>query len=653
MQEERFRNWLSAERRLMESTVSSRMSNCRRVEQFEGDLDAQWEADRLDGLTDRLTYSREDERNRKQPNHEIPIDGNVYDGTATLRNAVSLYRDFRGADDETPNATEASGGGWAAYLKEDVRPYIEGGELDREVQFKLDMGHSLAEARNALLAADDRSIALVRAAVQKDRYLLDWINKDKLLKWLAADPETASEGLHLLWSEESPLTERVRAFSKRLPTDAKRKERDQHRAYSEHGISGAWSRLKVTSFLLMAIGAHRHPPLRKTEMVAAYSFTGFGELSGNDLSEERLYEHALRFLDLLIEKAEERGLARPSSRLDAQSVVFKTFYRGQRQHQPKQQEGGDRPDAPTDQRETADLEELADELLYDAADLHTMAKLLDDKRQVIFQGPPGTGKTYAARKLAHFLAGSDDRVTLVQFHPSYAYEDFVQGYRPTLRDGQAGFALRDGPLVTAARKARDEPNVPHFLIIDEINRGNLAKVFGELYFLLEYRNAHMTLQYASAEDEKFSLPKDLYIIGTMNTADRSIALVDLALRRRFHFVEFHPDKPPVQGLLERWLQREEAGMEWLPEAVARANGKLNDRQAAIGPSYFMRKDLDEDKVRLIWEHNVLPYIEEHLYGETDRLDEFKLDSLRRQGTGDNVDEEASAESSEPADDDQD
>ena len=300
----------------------------------------------------------------------------------------------------------------------------------------------------------------------------------------------------------------------------------------------------------------------------------------------------------------------------------------------------------------SDIGLLAGELLYDEAAMRTVAHLLEDKRQVIFQGPPGTGKTYAARKLAHFFAGSDDRVTLVQFHPSYAYEDFVQGYRPALRDGQAVFTLRDGPLVTAAKKARAEPGARHFLIIDEINRGNLAKVFGELYFLLEYRDERMTLQYAADRDERFSLPENLYIIGTMNTADRSIALVDLALRRRFHFVEFHPDKPPVQGLLERWLQREEAGMEWLPEAVARANGKLNDRQAAIGPSYFMRKDLDEDKVRLIWEHNVLPYIEEHLYGETDRLDEFELDRLRRHGTVDNPDEEASAESSESADDDQ-
>ncbi|MXX76029.1 MAG: AAA domain-containing protein [Holophagales bacterium] len=298
-------------------------------------------------------------------------------------------------------------------------------------------------------------------------------------------------------------------------------------------------------------------------------------------------------------------------------------------------DNNDQPDvrreAQSKRLEEADFSELAPELLYDEADLQKIATLLDDKRQVIFQGPPGTGKTYAARELARFLAESAEPVTIVQFHPSYAYEDFVQGYRPTLNEeGQARFELRDGPLVNAARKARDEPGTLHFLIIDEINRGNLAKVFGELYFLLEYRDEDMRLQYASADDEPFSLPENLYIIGTMNTADRSIALVDLALRRRFHFVEFHPDKAPVEGLLGRWLEKNSSPeMAWVADVMKRANSKLNDRQAAIGPSYFMKGDLDEEKVRLIWEHNVLPYVEEHLYGETDRLAEFDLDKLRR------------------------
>ena len=301
----------------------------------------------------------------------------------------------------------------------------------------------------------------------------------------------------------------------------------------------------------------------------------------------------------------------------------------------------DLPDAERRAREAAEAwaasaEGIADELLLDPAFFHDIESCLEDesKRQAIFQGPPGTGKTYVARRLAERLAGSPERVRLVQFHPSYAYEDFVQGFRPTLKDGQAGFALRDGPLVEMAERAREAPNEKHFLIIDEINRGNLAKVFGELYFLLEYRDHAMHLQYAGEGDEPFSLPKNLYLIGTMNTADRSIALVDQALRRRFHFFEFHPDKPPINGLLKRWLEREGLGMEWLPGVLERANGKL-DRQGAIGPSYFMgtKRGLDEETARRIWKHSVLPYVEEQLYGERDRLAEFDLDRLRREATG--------------------
>ena len=282
---------------------------------------------------------------------------------------------------------------------------------------------------------------------------------------------------------------------------------------------------------------------------------------------------------------------------------------------------------------TCDLNELADKLILPVDFLDNIQTLLEDKKQVIFQGPPGTGKTYVAQKLAEHLAGSKERVTLVQFHPSYAYEDFVQGFRPkTTDDGQPGFKLRDGPLLRAADRARKDkdPEAKHFLVIDEINRGNLAKVFGELYFLLEYRDSEMDLQY-SDQDEKFSMPENLYIIGTMNTADRSIAMVDLALRRRFYFVEFHPDYDPVKSVLHHWLEANAPDMKWVADVVERANDHLrDDRHAAIGPSYFMKDGLDEDAVERIWKHSVLPYIEERLYGNEDRLAEFDLDSLKRQ-----------------------
>ncbi len=281
--------------------------------------------------------------------------------------------------------------------------------------------------------------------------------------------------------------------------------------------------------------------------------------------------------------------------------------------------------------ESAPLQVLAADTFMPLPFLEDIKQLLEEKKQVIFQGPPGTGETYIARELARALAGSEDRVTLVQFHPSYAYEDFVQGFRPTNVGGQAGFELRKGPLLRAADQAWEEPEANHCLLIDEINRGNLAKVFGELYFLLEYRNEEMTLQYS---DEPFSLPDNLYIIGTMNTADRSIALVDLALRRRFYFKEFHPAKEPVKDVLRKWLRAKAEGMEWVADLLDEANRLLGSNdQAAIGPSYFMRPGLDEAGVERVWEHSVLPYIEERLFGERESLDQFDLDRLRRAVAG--------------------
>ena len=264
--------------------------------------------------------------------------------------------------------------------------------------------------------------------------------------------------------------------------------------------------------------------------------------------------------------------------------------------------------------------------------LEEIERLLEDKRQVVFYGPPGTGKTYVARKLARlFRRRTENRTALVQFHPSYAYEDFIQGYRPTDVGGQPGFRLTDGPLMRIAELARDEPDAKHVLVIDEINRGNLAKVFGELYFLLEYRGSEheIRLQYSN---KRFDLPENLWIIATMNTADRSIALVDAALRRRFYFVPFFPDEPPIKGLLDRWLRdKEKPEMLWVAEVVDSANrilDELDKRDMAIGPSHFMRDDLDDEWVKRIWKHSIMPYVEEQLFGETERVKEFELGRLR-------------------------
>ena len=159
------------------------------------------------------------------------------------------------------------------------------------------------------------------------------------------------------------------------------------------------------------------------------------------------------------------------------------------------------------------------------------------KKNIILQGAPGVGKTYCAKRLAYSIIGEKnrERVMLIQFHQSYSYEDFVMGYRP---DGQ-GFKLVEGPFYTFCKRAQDDSENKYFFIIDEINRGNLSKIFGELLMLIEAdkRGQEIRLMYSN---EQFSVPENLYIIGMMNTADRSLAMIDYALRRRFAFVNFEP-----------------------------------------------------------------------------------------------------------------
>ncbi|MFD8415638.1 AAA family ATPase [Streptomyces sp. NPDC059650] len=274
----------------------------------------------------------------------------------------------------------------------------------------------------------------------------------------------------------------------------------------------------------------------------------------------------------------------------------------------------------------------SDLLVHNRAWLEEMRELLLDERQLVLYGPPGTGKTYLAMKLAEYFGGGPEQVKIVQFHPSYAYEDFFEGFRPVEdpETREVAFRLTAGPLRELADLASREGNrhIPHFLIIDEINRANLAKVFGELYFLLEYRTRSVRLTYSG---DDFALPPNLFVIGTMNTADRSIALVDAAMRRRFAFVELSPRAEPTAGLLARWLKRE--GRDPEPARLLDAlNALINDADFAIGPSYLMKPGVyRKGGLERTWRTKILPLLEEHHYGEgLDVAARYGLDSLREQ-----------------------
>jgi len=262
--------------------------------------------------------------------------------------------------------------------------------------------------------------------------------------------------------------------------------------------------------------------------------------------------------------------------------------------------------------------------------------LLEEKSQLIFYGVPGTGKTFVAKEFAKYFTNCasetdlKNQFKLIQFHQSYSYEEFMEGIRPEPLEGNKGmsYPIKAGIFKTFCEAAGKNRDKKYLLIIDEVNRGNISKIFGELLFLLEYRDNEITLPYSKSQ---FSIPKNVYIIGTMNTADRSIAFVDYALRRRFNFVEFLPNKE----VLEKWLnenREKNSGFDVL-KLFTTLNDMIKndlDEHHQIGHSYFMinKGILDEKRLKLIWDYNIMPLLKEYFFTKTN-LDKYSFDSMKK------------------------
>ena len=266
-------------------------------------------------------------------------------------------------------------------------------------------------------------------------------------------------------------------------------------------------------------------------------------------------------------------------------------------------------------------DDFLNEVYMDEDTYNTLTELLEAKYNVILQGAPGVGKTFAAKRLAYSIMGQKDtsRVAMVQFHQSYSYEDFIQGYRPS----KEGFELENGAFYKFCKEAEEDNERPYFFIIDEINRGNLSKILGELMMLIEKdkRGDKIKLLYSN---EWFTVPQNVRIIGMMNTADRSLALMDYALRRRFAFFDFAPAFSS-EGFKKYLTEKNSLKLEKLIAAVESLNNTISADESLgdgfrIGHSYFCTdKDITNEWLKSVVEYEVIPLIKEYWFDEPTKV----------------------------------
>ena len=266
-------------------------------------------------------------------------------------------------------------------------------------------------------------------------------------------------------------------------------------------------------------------------------------------------------------------------------------------------------------------ERFLDEVFMDEEDYFTLTELLHDKKNIILQGAPGVGKTFIAKRLAYSMMGerNPDRVTMVQFHQSYSYEDFVIGYRP---DGN-GFSLERGAFYNFCKQAEIDSENEYYFIIDEINRGNLSKIFGELFMLIEddKRGPRNKLRLLYS-DELFYIPENIYIIGMMNTADRSLAMLDYALRRRFAFYDLKPGFE-TEGFTKYQASLNDHRFDALIREIKQLNETIVTDESlgdgfVIGHSYFCnltKSDIEHGRLAKIVRFEIIPMLKEYWFDE--------------------------------------
>ena len=504
----------------------------------------------------------------------------------------------------TPNNEEHDGSQpWSEFLNRIEQCREDPDFQAHEVTYKLEVAAKVNAARESLRSGGAGWENLLRRAfTHKSNNLTNFQTHDTFLKWMHSEPDQCRGALSALWSAEGSPVERLQGFFDQIPDEI---------------LRTPGSRLNIGTFLLMAEDARRLPPAKISAFKKAWKLAGRGN-GPPGLGPAAVYGQILNFLDELIDDSSDWETPL-RDRLEAQGSVWSAT-------QPE-------PRNPAAAPQPYDLAHACRDIFLPPGEIEGLVKLLERKKNLVLQGPPGTGKTYVAQRLAWLLTGdqSKDHIETVQFHQSYGYEDFVRGYRPT---AAGGFALEDGPFLDFCARARQAPDRPHVLIIDEINRGNLSRIFGELLMLIEAdkRDPGWAVRTACARPDEppFHVPANLHLIGAMNTADRSLALVDYALRRRFAFATIQPafGSQGLDGHLSDCGVPEQVRRR-ISMRLAELNRQIREHPQLgegfqIGHSYFCRppKDLDaaawNDWYNDIIRYEIEPLLHEYWFDDAER-----------------------------------
>ena len=506
---------------------------------------------------------------------------------------------------------------WDSYLAAARERYEI---IDESERYKLVLADKLRESREALLHGYRGWPKLVRGAVRhKDNNIIYHLNQSKLMVWVESNVAEARDALSAMWSHEDRTTSnRIRSFDDGLPA-------------SVFPRTAVGTRLNVAAYLMMGIDPQRYPPYQKKLFEAASRRLGHPASTANDVAGE--YEHFIAFLERVLHEVQKRGMDRPRTRLDAQSVVWH-LQRFESSRQPSRKPTP-QPVSPPRLPPPVPVRHPLNTILY---------------------GPPGTGKTWHTVNRAVAIVENREvdevkqenrsavkdrfdeyrraeQVEMVTFHQNTTYEDFVEGIRPVLTDpgndtatassehsdaGDVRYEMSQGVFRRMAKRAADDTDKRYVLIIDEINRGNIARIFGELITLIEDSKrvgkpdeARVTLPGSKTD---FGVPANLHVLGTMNTADRSIALLDTALRRRFVFEEMMPDPS------HRDIATDVDGVNCrkLLSAINRRIAVLLDREHQIGHTYFMRVDTLE-ALSSTFRHRIMPLLQEYFYDDWEKI----------------------------------